>query len=355
MKLESNRDIGSSERALPKLVHLSRSEWLSEATQFQDYSIRQAWDYGTLLAERRKSRSEHVAISDGQGIIGLADIRLKEVPLLGGGLAFSSFGPLFRQRSDHDFDNLREILNVLTEEYVNHRKLVLRIQPPVSEIDDPERISQVFDEEGFVLSDSGRPYRTFFLSLKPPLDEIRANLKRRWRRHLNQSDRVDLEIVITRDPNSLEDLIDFHNRFVDKKGFHTDLDAKFFSEIQSKLPENESLVSMTAHKEGELVAGIVTSILGNTMIYLLGGRNEEGSRCLASYALHWKAIEFAKEKGIQWYDLGGIDPDENEGVFVFKQGFGGTEITTPGPFEIDSGSYKSKFFRLLEAAYRLRG
>lgn len=345
----------NGESALPTIVPVDRAEWVSLAREFQDYTIRQAWDYGTRLAEKRKAGSEHVAFFRDSTPIGIADIRIKEIPFLGGGLAFSSYGPLFRRGSREDFGNLESILQSLKSEYVLKRRLVLRIQPALSDPGEAATTREIFGGLGFSRSNAGREYRTYYLDLSPPLEDLRANLKRRWRRHLNQSDREDLAIEIRSDSGALIDLVDFHNRFIDAKGFQTDLDAGFYSEVQYRLPEEDRLLYLNARKDGELVAGIVVSLLGNSMVYLLGGRNEIGSGARASYQLHWRAIRIAKDKGVRWYDLGGIDPDENEGVYVFKQGLGGMEVTFPGPYEIEPENFRATLFKGLESLYRLKG
>ena len=60
---------------------------------------------------------------------------------------------------------------------------------------------------------------------------------------------------------------------------------------------------------------------------------EEGLRCKAAYLLQWRTILLAKERDLSWYDLGGIDPQGNPGVYHFKAGLGGVERRSPGPFE----------------------
>ena len=339
---------------MPKLIPLDRNQWLLFTRQFQDYSYRQSWDYGTLLANKRNAKSEHVGIFEGEIPIALADVRVKEIPWLGGGLAFISFGPLAHHGKGSELSSLREALSAIKEEYARKRNLLLRIQPPLSDLQALDRVTEIFRESGFQQASSSKSYRTFFLDLSPPLEEIRGNLSRRWRRHLSQSEREEIEIEVRSDAASLTGLVEFHGDFVTQKGFQTDLDAEFYTQVQEVLPDHERFQTIQARFQGHLVAAIVESLLGDTMVYLLGGRNEIGSRIRASYRLHWEAIRIAKEKGIRWYDLGGIDPEENEGVFVFKQGFGGVDTTAPGPFEYQANSFRATLMKKLEAVYRFK-
>jgi lipid II:glycine glycyltransferase (peptidoglycan interpeptide bridge formation enzyme) len=52
-------------------------------------------------------------------------------------------------------------------------------------------------------------------------------------------------------------------------------------------------------------------------------------------------IKWLKEHGFKYYDLGGIDPDINPGVYHFKKGLSGDDVTRLPPFEYceDSLSY----------------
>jgi lipid II:glycine glycyltransferase (peptidoglycan interpeptide bridge formation enzyme) len=52
------------------------------------------------------------------------------------------------------------------------------------------------------------------------------------------------------------------------------------------------------------------------------------------------------------YDLGGVDEDENPGVYKFKQGMGGDEVIAPGPYECVADSLRGRLARAAEKAYR---
>ena len=79
---------------------LERAEWEAAVHDFRDHSYRQCWAYGAALAARRGAVSEHVAIERGDELVGLADVRVKKLPVVGGGLAYVSGGPLVRAGDD---------------------------------------------------------------------------------------------------------------------------------------------------------------------------------------------------------------------------------------------------------------
>ena len=68
----------------------------------------------------------------------------------------------------------------------------------------------------------------------------------------------------------------------------------------------------------------------------VAGATEKASlETKASYLLQWHVSTEAKERGLRWYDLGGIDPVGNPGVCHFKRGLGGDEVVAPGIFQIN--------------------
>jgi lipid II:glycine glycyltransferase (peptidoglycan interpeptide bridge formation enzyme) len=103
--------------------------------------------------------------------------------------------------------------------------------------------------------------------------------------------------------------------------------------------------------EGELVAGNVSGLTGNTAVYLLGASNSEGRKLRASYLLQWAVIEHAKSLGKFYYDLGGIDEHANPNVYRFKRGLKGRYVLENGCYESGARTFTKPFFYLLENSY----
>ena len=86
-----------------------------------------------------------------------------------------------------------------------------------------------------------------------------------------------------------------------------------------------------ARNKGIAVAGPVASAMGDSAIYLLGATSDDGLNSRGAYLLQWTLIKWLKEHGVRWYDLGGIDPERNPGVYHFKRGLSGNDITQINP------------------------
>jgi lipid II:glycine glycyltransferase (peptidoglycan interpeptide bridge formation enzyme) len=136
-----------------------------------------------------------------------------------------------------------------------------------------------------------------------------------------------------------------------RKTFDLDLDERFYADVQKELAERDRLVVGLATLDGTPVAGNVTSIHGDTAVYLLGATTDQGLKAQASYLLHWRTIELMRERDVAWYDLGGIDPEANPGVCAFKQRTNGFDVTAAGPFERVPEGFRARLTERAERTY----
>jgi lipid II:glycine glycyltransferase (peptidoglycan interpeptide bridge formation enzyme) len=329
------------------IKQLDQAAWQCIASRFADHNYRQSWHYGIAAARRRRAESEHVAVCRGDEVIALADVRIKRVPVLGGGLAYISGGPLVRRGETSDPELLDMALRALRDEYVQRRQLILHVAAPLG------TDSRPFERAGLSKTERGKTYRTLLVDLSRPADAIRKSLAQKWRNGLNGAERNGLEIRCGSSTELLAEFCELFNRFRDRKHFDLDIDPSFYLELQREDERCDRLVVSLCHHDGQLIAGHVASLLGDTSVYLFGATDDLGLKKKASYLLQWHAIQYAKAHGMRWYDLGGIDPDENPNVFHFKSGMGGIDMTAPGPFEIRPDGMRASL--LLRGECALRG
>jgi hypothetical protein len=334
-----------------RIEAIGREEWLSLSAQFHDRNYRQSWDYGLLLAQRRKAASRHVKIQRAGRTLGLADVRIKRLPLLGG-LAYISGGPLVRKGGDDDIESLGTCLEALCRHFVDQEGMVLRVQGTLGDPIWNREATNCFLAHGFVLAGFGRSYRTLAVDLSPSLDDIRAQFASNWRNHLKQSERKNPTPLVTTRIEDFDRFVALFDTFVGRKGFDVDLGADFYRQVQNVSESTEQFLLTVVEENGSLMAGHVASMLGDTCVYLLGATAKESLKTSAAYLLQWNVIKRAKERGILWYDLGGIDPVENPGVYSFKSGLGGLEMTAPGPFERSPRTLRSRLVLRAESVYR---
>lgn len=337
-------------KSKPIVEPVTRETWIHEARRFCDYSYRQTWAYGELLAERRRAVSVHVAIRWGNDLLGLADVRLKRAPFGLGGLAFVSWGPLVQLGGQDDLQRLIRCMEALRDEFVKRRRLLLRVdlQPSLCRPDWSDRAAELLSAAGFSRARRLPAERTLLLDLDRPLAELRRSLAQKWRNCLNRAEKNGLTIRRGSDRQIFGEFCSLFSRFRQQKTFNLDLDAAFFMKVHDRMEPSARFEIALAEKDGQVVAGHVASMLGDTCVYLLGATEKASLDTKASYLLQWHVITKAKERGLRWYDLGGIDPIGNHGVFHFKRGLGGIEVSSPGLFEVAPSGPPGKLIRVAE-------
>jgi lipid II:glycine glycyltransferase (peptidoglycan interpeptide bridge formation enzyme) len=200
-----------------KIQLSEREEWRMLAPTFMDYNYCQFWDYGVACARRVGAYSEHVAIYEGDDLIGLTDVRIKEIPIFRTGIAYINSGPLVRRNDQFDAERLRRVLSVLVNQYVVGKKLVLRIQPFPSSNILLDHQEQIFLDIGFKAKNQLRHNRTIVLDVSPPLEMIKKQFDRSWRRHLNKAEKLN---VVTGTEDSLfSTFCELYNELIKRKSF----------------------------------------------------------------------------------------------------------------------------------------
>jgi lipid II:glycine glycyltransferase (peptidoglycan interpeptide bridge formation enzyme) len=93
--------------------------------------------------------------------------------------------------------------------------------------------------------------------------------------------------------------------------------------------------------------------MGDSGIYLLGATSDDGLNARGAYLLQWTMIQWLKENGFKWYDLGGIDPQGNPGVYSFKKGLSGADMSHISAFALCNSVLSSAVVRASLGASRL--
>jgi lipid II:glycine glycyltransferase (peptidoglycan interpeptide bridge formation enzyme) len=239
--------------------------------------------------------------------------------------------------------------DVLHNEYASRRGLRLRVLPAGWQVPGALSLSQAaFAHYKIEQFDPGESYRTMIVDLRPDLDTIRKQLDQKWRNQLNRAERNGLSI---REHSGEDELLTFarlYDEMTARKQFAA-TDVGEFQRMQGLLPAEQRMRVLTCEDGGVPVAGVVGSAVGRTGIYLLGATNERGMKCKAAYLLQWRLIEWLKQSGAEFYDLGGVNPDTNPGVYHFKRGFGGADVRYVSPYI----AYGTKASELAARALRL--
>lgn len=163
---------------------------------------------------------------------------------------------------------------------------------------------------------------TLEVDLSQSMDSIRSSLDSRWRNALVKSEKkygIDVEYV--RDPHErtavFEAFSTMYTVLKERKGFYNNLNI----EMYRKLAVRDNLLEFQAVREdGELILVRIVHKSSHRWTDFYVASNERARAIEVPRLALWRAIEKAKQEGASIYDLGGIDPVNNRGVFVFKAG-----------------------------------
>jgi lipid II:glycine glycyltransferase (peptidoglycan interpeptide bridge formation enzyme) len=104
---------------------------------------------------------------------------------------------------------------------------------------------------------------------------------------------------------------------------------------------------LVAEVEDKPLAAMFLVIAANRGTYLYGASASDNRNYMATYALQWRAMQIAKEKGCVEYDFFGVAPREDSshpmyGLYRFKKGFGGQMYRRLGcwDYPLDKDAYQ---------------
>ena len=310
---------------------VDRKAWSEVLGQFADASLYQTWDYAAVVFPRETA--SHMVLRVGDTVVALAQLRVVTAPLLKAGIAYVARGPLWRrQETKVNPEYLGAALRALREEYAIRRHLVLRIAPN-ERSDENLGVTEVLGACGFNRVHAVKAYQTFVLDLSRPLDEIRQYLSQNWRRNLCLGERNVPDVTESTSVEAYQSFLVLHRELRKRTRFQSGVDAERWSALQERLASSERICVFSAYRSGSVIAALGISALGDTGIYLLGATGESGLTSRASYVLQWRAAEWLQKRGCRAYDLGGIDPEQNPGVYQFKAGLRGERVSFVGTYE----------------------
>lgn len=328
-----------------------RNDWELYAKEFADYNIYQTWAYQEVRADMARQRISRILIRDKQGDVQtMCQIRIKHIKPMRLNIGYVQFGPLV-MGEDRTLKCSVQALKVLHRAYVGTKVSLLRIVPNVCDDEIGKQFSEILISSGFQHNSLITPYRTMMLQVDDSEEGIRERLHKSFRRDLKKAEKAGIEIREGNDERFCEILEKLYLTSLKRKGFKG-LDPKEFIRPQFNLSASEKMNIIVAYYDGEPVAVLLVSNLGDTSVVLLAASNEQGLSCGASYLVWYRGAISALDKSMKWYDLGGVDPINNPNIFQFKSRMGGVERFHLGAYEAYSNPTVKHILSMAEKFYR---
>lgn len=295
-----------------------KSEWDTILAGFRDANLYQTWSYaGVRWGEEKLS---HLVLRDRGTVVGGAQVVLVTLPMLRGGLAYVKWGPLWMPRGREAEPRVfRELLRALRQAYARERGYFLRVTP--WEFENPA-LQSMAQEERFGRNLISEP-RTALLNLVASIEELRMSLTRHWRANLKKAEANGLEILEGPTEDLIDQFTELYRQMRARKGRRWIPPIYYLRQVQRGLSaEMKARVSICLH-EGQPVAGLIVSALGEKALAWFAAMGDLGNECRGSYLLQWRAIQRLKATGVRVYDLGGINEVTHPGTTQFKLGLCG--------------------------------
>ena len=214
---------------------VSPSEWAKLLARFDDASIYQTWSYGTVCWGSRQL--SHLVLKRAGEPMAIAQVRLVRLPLIGKGIAYVRWGPLWRLHGEpNNQEVFRQALLALKAEYSDRRGLLLRVIPNVYQGDATGELCQVVCAElGLTVDPQVHVYRTMRVDLSRSLEDVRKGLHSRWRNYLKNAEKSGYALVEGATVELYEIFLALYGEMMARKQFDTTVDVQEFKRLQHAL------------------------------------------------------------------------------------------------------------------------
>lgn len=192
------------------------------------------------------------------------------------------------------------------------------------------------------------PSNTIFLDVKKDEASLLQSMKPKTRYNIGVADRNGVKVSVAGRGN-LDRWYALYTETARRNRFYLHNIEHFRAVLDSTAENTQSpaeVFLLIAEHELEPLAAMFLVITGNRGTYLYGASSSNKRNLMATYALQWRAITLAKERGCTEYDMFGVAPNPDPdhplyGLYRFKTGFGGEIYHGLGcwDYPLDTGVY----------------
>jgi lipid II:glycine glycyltransferase (peptidoglycan interpeptide bridge formation enzyme) len=261
-----------------------------------------------------------------------------------GSVAYLPYGPVLAPSTPNPA--AAALVRSLVDNCRQARIRALFVQPP----ERGERAAGAMRAAGFRSSDADvAPSASLRLDLQLAPDELLARMSRHSRADVRRSQREPLTVrFATRD--DLRAFHELHRHSADRQGF-TPTPLAYLESMWDELHPEGWLEVLLVATDGTDVAGTLVTRFGGVVTNRLRGfaHDRLPTRMRPNEALTWAEIEWSRDCGVRWYDLGGIgvaeaaalaagaersSPQMLDSAAAHKIALGGTPVIYPEPLQL---------------------
>jgi lipid II:glycine glycyltransferase (peptidoglycan interpeptide bridge formation enzyme) len=268
-----------------------------------------------------------IQVKDEGQIIGGAQILARRLPVTGY-IGYISKGPVVNAGYPSATHRILDEIGRLARK---HRIFVLAIQPPAAE---PLYLDPLCKEDYQPSSFYIIPPCTVVIDLTQPDEVILGAMKRTTRQNI----RAAQSRGVTVREGTAEDLPAFCHlkQLTESRSEFVHYDQCYYEEAWRQFSPTENIKLWLAYYQDELLAGLMAIYFGQWVVYAWAGSTRLYPEKRPNDLLFWHAMQWGKQHGYRYCDLGGISPIvadalqhdqeppdcKEKGIARYKMGFG---------------------------------
>ncbi|MBC7477265.1 MAG: peptidoglycan bridge formation glycyltransferase FemA/FemB family protein, partial [Pseudorhodobacter sp.] len=277
--------------------------------------------YALASAQRIGARAQFVVVEQAGRAVAAAALRIKHVPGLGRGIAWCPAGPLLVPKQGLNAD-LGLILQALRQA-VHRDGHILRLRLSGLALQNADQVRTTAAAAGFAPTGRASLYRSTAMDLRLAEPVLLQRLDGKWRTDLRYALKSGLGLDQGNNAALQARFLALYRSVQTAKGFAPDISPEFHFALPGP---DYALDILIATKDGQDLGGVVVGSTGQSATYLFGATAEAGRPLRAGYFLTWAGMTLARARGLDWYDMGGIDREANPDVARFKDRMNGVPI-----------------------------
>ena len=254
-----------------------------------------------------------LAYFDYGGPFFMARIEVRKASIIGK-VAWIPRGPIFTP----ELHNRKKIEEELTE-ILKNKGFCLAISDSYEVMSEPLK-----------LNDS-KQVKTIIIDLNIGILELERRLSSQFRSRIRKANKLQVNIEQSTNKSDVSTFFNLCQDLSQTKEFKLPGSEKILQElIKGSKNSDIEMRLFLAKVNGAIGGGLVIAKSGNHIHFIWGAADRSYSKYRVSEAVQWGVIEWAIEKGCSVYDLEGIDPINNFGVYQFKKKMGGDAVVLRG-------------------------
>ncbi|TSC68591.1 MAG: Methicillin resistance protein [Parcubacteria group bacterium Gr01-1014_66] len=234
----------------------------------------------------------------------------------------------------------------------------LRIEPPLGSMSE-----KMLHQHGFLMPPYYiQPRHNAVITLEKPEQKILESFHPSTRSNIRRAEKrgVRIEVKSTILPSDYEHFFAMMRDTITRNsGYNAYPTPAYFYSFTKAIPmlthtsnfQNMSYAAFYGYQDNQPAAAHFVLFFGDTATYLFGASYTDRLSSKVTTALHWTAMRKAKERGLRFYDLGGVDTQRWPTLTQFKRQFRGDELSYIGIVDVP---LKPTFYRIYNLLRRLK-